>query len=176
MSASEYWFILIFFCRIGTFYSPLLPLIQVIKLWILFYVKRVCALLYSRTSSDFVTNSYDESWDSSCENRESLSITNEYQFKKKTRRPKLKMLGPLCNQTVNLETDAKTLHYSLLKLKRSPSIKHNKDWNKYASSSNSHRNDTNSILYQIFASCWMYAMICFVSLGIFLHHRQRTQR
>ena len=131
---------------------------------------------YSRTSSDFVTNSYDESWDSSCENRESLSITNEYQFKKKTRRPKLKMLGPLCNQTVNLETDAKTLHYSLLKLKRSPSIKHNKHWNKYASSSNSHRNDTNRILYQIFASYWTYAMICFVSLGIFLHHRQRTQR
>ena len=25
-------------------------------------------------------------------------------------------LGPLCNQTVNLETDAKTLHYSLWKL------------------------------------------------------------
>ena len=27
------------------------------------------------------------------------------------------MLGPLCNQTVNLETDAKTLYYSLLKKK-----------------------------------------------------------
>ena len=33
--------------------------------------------------------------------------------------PKLKMLGPLCNQRVNLETDAKTLYYSLLKLKYS---------------------------------------------------------
>ena len=44
-------------------------------------------------------------------NHESLTITNESQFKK-TRRPKLKMLGPLCNQTVNLETDAKTLYYS----------------------------------------------------------------
>ena len=32
------------------------------------------------------------------------------------------MLGPLCNQTVNLETDAKTLYYSLRKLKYSPSI------------------------------------------------------
>ena len=32
------------------------------------------------------------------------------------------MLRPLCNQTVNLETDAKTLYYSLLKLKYSPSI------------------------------------------------------
>ena len=30
------------------------------------------------------------------------------------------MLGPLCNQTVNLETDANTLYYSLLKLKYSP--------------------------------------------------------
>ena len=26
------------------------------------------------------------------------------------------MLGPLCNETVNLETDGKTLHYSLRKL------------------------------------------------------------
>ena len=40
-------------------------------------------------------------------NHESLFITNESQFKK---------------QTVNLETDAKTLHYSLLKLKYSPFI------------------------------------------------------
>ena len=34
-------------------------------------------------------------------------------------RPKFKILGPLCNQTVNLETDADTLYYSLLKLKYS---------------------------------------------------------
>ena len=46
-------------------------------------------------------------------NHGSLSITNESQFKK-TRSPKLKMLGPLCNQIVDLETDAKTLYYSLL--------------------------------------------------------------
>ena len=32
------------------------------------------------------------------------------------------MHEPLGNQTVNLETDAKTLYYSLLKLKYSPSI------------------------------------------------------
>ena len=43
-------------------------------------------------------------------------------LKKKTRSPKLKMLGPLCNQIVNLKTDAKTLYCSLLKLKYSPSI------------------------------------------------------
>ena len=47
---------------------------------------------------------------------QSLSITNESQFKK-PRSPKLKMLGPLRNQTVNMETDAKSLYYSLLKLK-----------------------------------------------------------
>ena len=51
---------------------------------------------------------------------ESLSITSESQLKKKTRSPKLKMLWPLCNQTVG--TDDKTLYYSLLKLKYSPSI------------------------------------------------------
>ena len=59
-------------------------------------------------------------------NLESLSVTNESLFKK-TRSPKLKMLGPLCNQTVNLETDAETLYYSLLKLKCSPIyLKHKK--------------------------------------------------
>ena len=34
---------------------------------------------------------------------------------KKIRNLKLQMLGPLCNQTVNLKTDSKTLYYSLLK-------------------------------------------------------------
>ena len=42
-------------------------------------------------------------------------------------RPNLKMVLPLCNQTVNLKTDSKTLYYSTLKLKYSLSIlKHNK--------------------------------------------------
>ena len=62
-------------------------------------------------------------------NHESLSISNESQLKKKGS-PKLKMLGPLCNQTDNVETVAKTLHYSLLELKYSPSstyLKHKKD-------------------------------------------------
>ena len=61
-------------------------------------------------------------------NHESLSITNESHLKK-TRSPKLNMLGPLCNPIVKLETDAKTLYYSLVKLKYSPSIylKHKKD-------------------------------------------------
>ena len=59
-------------------------------------------------------------------NHESLSIANESQLKKKIQ--KLKMLGPLCNRTVNLKTDSKTLYYSILKLKYSPTVlKHNKD-------------------------------------------------
>ena len=53
-------------------------------------------------------------------NCESQSRTKESQLKKAS--PKLKMLGPLCNQTVNLKTDSKTLYYSILKLKYSPSI------------------------------------------------------
>jgi len=36
---------------------------------------------------------------------------------KSHKNPKLKMLWPLCNQTVNLETDSKSLYYSILKLK-----------------------------------------------------------
>ena len=83
-------------------------------------------------------------------NHESLSINNESQLKE-TRRLKLKMLGPLCNQTDNLKTDAKTLHYSLLELKYSPSstyLTDKNDWNKYASLNNSYRNHTNRIFYQ----------------------------
>ena len=54
-------------------------------------------------------------------NHESLSITNESKFKQ-TRIPKLKMLGPLYNQRINQEKDAKTLNYSSLKLKYSASF------------------------------------------------------
>ena len=54
----------------------------------------------------------------------SPSITNESQLKKqkqkqkqKNRSPKLKMRGLLRNQTVNLKTDARTLHQSFKKIK-----------------------------------------------------------
>ena len=60
-------------------------------------------------------------------NHESQSRTDVSHFKKMT--TKLKMLGPLYNQTVNLKTDLKTLYYSIMKLKytSSPSIlKYNK--------------------------------------------------
>ena len=56
---------------------------------------------------------------------ESQSRTIESQLKLKTS-PKLKMLGPLCNQTVNIKTDSKTLYFSILKLKyNAPILKHN---------------------------------------------------
>ena len=47
-----------------------------------------------------------------------------------------------CNKSVNLENDAKTLFYSLLKLKYSPSkyLEHKKDLSKHASLNNTHRN------------------------------------
>ena len=47
-------------------------------------------------------------------NRESRSRTNESQLKKTTSL-KLKMLGTLFNQTVDLKTDSETLYYSALK-------------------------------------------------------------
>ena len=61
--------------------------------------------------------------------------------------PKLKMLAPLCNQRVNLETDAKTLYYSLLKLKYSLSI-YSKHKREYAYLDSNHRNHTVRIFYQ----------------------------
>ena len=61
--------------------------------------------------------------------------------KEKKMSPTLKMLGLLCNETVNLKTDSKTLYYSILKLKYSPSIlKHNNGLKKYASLNKSHNN------------------------------------
>ena len=58
-------------------------------------------------------------------NHESQSRTNEsYNVVLKKN---LKIVQPLCNQTVNLKTDSETLYYSTLKLKYSLSIlKHNK--------------------------------------------------
>ena len=67
-------------------------------------------------------------------NHESLSITDESQFKKKQQQQQQgtlnwKCLGLYVTRQVNLETDTKTLYYSLLKLKYRPSIslKHKKD-------------------------------------------------
>ena len=62
------------------------------------------------TSSDLVTNSYGESCDLYSEKLRVL-VHIQWVPVRKTRSPKLKMLEPLCNQTVNLEKDAKTLYY-----------------------------------------------------------------
>ena len=64
-------------------------------------------------------------------NRESMSMTSVSQSKKKQGVRNWKYLGfySVCNQTVNMETGAKTLYHSLVKLKYSRSIylKHKKD-------------------------------------------------
>ena len=75
-------------------------------------------LIQLKQGSDFVTKSYGYSLGTHLvKNHESKSTTTQF---KKTKSLKLKMLGPLCNQTVNLKTDSKTLYYSLLILKYSP--------------------------------------------------------
>ena len=75
-------------------------------------VKYAFAMLYS----DLITNSYGESGTHLVENHDFQSRTES------PINPKLKMLWPLCNQTINLETDSKTLYYSILKLKDSPPV------------------------------------------------------
>ena len=55
-------------------------------------------------------------------NHESQSRTNDSQLKKKKESEIENTLLSLRNQTVNLETDSKTLYYSTLKLKYSSSI------------------------------------------------------
>ena len=67
----------------------------------------------------------------------------------------MEMLGPLCNQTVNLETDAKTLYYSLLKKK-------NQNKNGYSTPKNL------QIDGSFFVSHRTHTMNYFVSLGIFM--------
>ena len=64
---------------------------------------------FNPVSSDFVTNSYGESWDSSCE-KSWVPVQNHWV-------PVQKSFSPwvFCKQTVNLKTDSKTLYYSLLK-------------------------------------------------------------
>ena len=70
------------------------------------------------------------------------------------------MLG----QTVNLKTDSKTLYYSILKLKSSPSG--------LDISTNTHVQINRSI----FASYGTHAMNYFAYLGIFMPQGRRMQR
>ena len=62
---------------------------------------------------------YGESWDSSCEKSWVPVHDQCVPVKKKQGVLNWKYLGfySLCNQTVNMETGAKTLYHSLLKLK-----------------------------------------------------------
>ena len=69
----------------------------------------------SRVRTRLITKCVSYEWASDsfaypcpCKTRGTLARTHQF---KKARSPKLKMLEPLCNQTVNLEKDAKTLHY-----------------------------------------------------------------
>ena len=68
--------------------------------------------------SDFVTNSYGQSWDSSCKTSW-VPVHNQWvPVQKKQGVINWKCFGLICNQTVNRETDAKTPYYSLLIIKR----------------------------------------------------------
>ena len=55
------------------------------------------------------------------------------------------MLGPLCNQTVNKETDAKSLYY---KNSASVKCKEQKRLKEICIFNNTHRNHSNRIFYQ----------------------------
>ena len=88
--------------------------------------------------------------------------------------------GSLCNQTVNLETDAKTLYCSSLNLKYSLFIclKHKKD-----SKQQPEKSQEQDILPKnlqidrsFFASYGTHAMNHFASLGIFMRQGRWTQR
>ena len=59
----------------------------------------VLCILAKAMSRDFVTNSYGQSRDSSCK-ISSVPVKNQWVPVKKKTSPKLKMLGPSCNQTV----------------------------------------------------------------------------
>ena len=118
--------------------------------------------------SQWFCYNYGESWDSSCEKS---------------------WFGLLCNQTVSLKTDSKTLYYSILKLKYSLSIsKHNKGEKKYASLNNSHNNCHRNNMNGIFLQIQMFRSIdqslhptgcnheLFSVFGDFMHQGRRMQR
>ena len=128
---------------------------------------------------NFVTNSYGESWDSSCE-KSWISVLNQWVPVKNKTSLKWKMLGHLC-KIVNLKTDSKIPYYTILKLKYSPSIlKHNKGEKKYPwlnnSHNNFHRNYTNGPDISTNTHVQIDRMNYFASLGIFMRQGRRTQK
>ena len=113
---------------------------------------------------------------------ESQFTTIESQFKNKS-------TGSLCNHTVNLKTDFKTLSYSLLKLKYTPFIvKHNKGKKEICvikqqpqeQPQKSHKEDILEkhlkIDQSIFASYGTHTTNYFASLGIFICIRDAGRR
>ena len=132
----------------------------------------VYLLQVTQLHSDFVTNSYGESWDSSCE--QIMSPSPEVPVKETTN-PQLEMLGPLCAQTN----------------KRDSVVKHNEHSNNNNCASlnnshkNGHRNHRNKIFKKnifrsidrsTFVSYGTHAMNFSVSLEIFMHQGCRMQK
>ena len=75
-----------------------------------------CSPLHTVDTHWFCYKKGGESWGSTCE-KSWVSVQNYWVSVQKTTSPKIR---PLCNQTVYLKTDSKTLYYSILKLKYSP--------------------------------------------------------
>ena len=67
--------------------------------------------------SDFVTNSYGESLDSSCK-KSWVPVQNQWVPVKKKGVVNWKCLGLICNQTVNLETDAKNPYLQFTEIEK----------------------------------------------------------
>ena len=63
--------------------------------------------------SDFVTNSYGESWNSSACETSWVPVHNQWVPIKKKTIPKLKMPGTLCHQTVQLWRQTPKLHITV---------------------------------------------------------------
>ena len=111
-------------------------------------------------------------------NHESKCQTNNYESQLKKMSLKLKMLGPLCNQTVNLKTDSKTLYYSILKLKYSPHF-----WCKAQQRLKEITHcETTAMLHKYTGYDWsihrsIFAYFnYFASFWIFMRHGHRTER
>ena len=65
------------------------------------------------------------------------------------------MLGPLCNQTVKLKTDSKTLYLQFTEIKYTPPIvKHNKDYKKKCVIKEHHR-----VYYKLTMACYPVGLI-----------------
>ena len=94
--------------------------------------------------SDYVTNSYGESWDSSKCEKSWVPVHNQWVPVKKR-----KCLGFYVTRQL-IWRQTRKFSITVYWKKYSPSIHlwHKKDWNKYASLNNNHRNHTNRIFYQ----------------------------